>query len=79
MSALTDLTKRLRAGEVYRRKELARWSKAVDRHLQQLLQDGRLEKVGPEAGGTLGRGKSGIPGDRGESRDRSAELPDVLP
>jgi len=46
MSALTDLTKRLRSGEVYRRKELARWSKAVDRHLQQLLKDGRLEKVG---------------------------------
>jgi hypothetical protein len=46
MTALTDLTKRLRPGQVYRRRELARWSSAVDRHLQLLLADGRLEKVG---------------------------------
>lgn len=46
MTALTDLTKRLRPGQVYRRRELARWSTAVDRHLQHLLADGRLQKVG---------------------------------
>lgn len=45
MSALGDLKKRLRPGGVYRRKDLARWSNAVDRHLQQLLKEGRLEKV----------------------------------
>lgn len=47
MTALNALKKRLRPGQVYRRKELARWSNAVDRHLGQLLEEGRLEKVGP--------------------------------
>jgi len=45
MSALAQLSKRLRPGRVYRRKDLARWSTAVDRHLRQLLNEGRLEKV----------------------------------
>lgn len=45
MSAMTNLRKRLRPGGVYRRKDLARWSNAVDRHLQQLVDEGRLEKV----------------------------------
>lgn len=45
MSALTMLKKRLRPGGVYRRKDLQRWSNAVDRHIQQLLKEGRLEKV----------------------------------
>jgi hypothetical protein len=45
MSALNPLRKRLRPGQVYRRKDLARWSKAVDRHLAQLVEEGRLEKV----------------------------------
>jgi hypothetical protein len=45
MSALAQLSKRLRPGRVYRRKDLAQWSTAVDRHLRQLLDDGRLEKV----------------------------------
>jgi hypothetical protein len=45
MSALTQLSKHLRPGRVYRRKDLAQWSTAVDRHLRQLLDDGRLEKV----------------------------------
>ncbi|WP_135210283.1 hypothetical protein [Vitreimonas flagellata] len=45
MSALNPLRKHLRPGQVYRRKELARWSKAVDRHLAQLVEEGRLEKV----------------------------------
>jgi hypothetical protein len=45
MSALAQLSKRLRPGRVYRRKELAQWSTSVDRHLKQLLEKGRLEKV----------------------------------
>jgi len=45
VSALGELKKRLRPGGVYRRKDLARWSTAVDRHLKQLLAEGRLEKV----------------------------------
>ena len=45
MSALDDLKKRLRPGQAYRRKDLAQWSNAVDRHLQQLLEEGRLKKV----------------------------------
>ncbi|TPG52193.1 hypothetical protein [Sphingomonas glacialis] len=45
MTALTELTKHLRPGQVYRRKDLARWSTSVDRHLKQLLIEGRLEKV----------------------------------
>ena len=45
MSALTELKRHLRPGQVYRRKDLARWSNAVDRHVQQLLDEGRLEKV----------------------------------
>lgn len=45
MTALTELAKHLRPGQVYRRKDLARWSTSVDRHLKQLLAEGRLEKV----------------------------------
>ena len=47
MSALGDLKRHLRSGQVYRRKDLARWSNAVDRHVRQLLEEGRLEKVSP--------------------------------
>ncbi|MEO9132940.1 MAG: hypothetical protein ABI240_17270 [Sphingomonas sp.] len=45
MSALGDLKRRLRPGQVYRRKDLARWSNAVDRHVRALVAEGRLEKV----------------------------------
>lgn len=45
MSTVNPLRKHLRPGQVYRRKDLARWSKAVDRHLAQLVEEGRLEKV----------------------------------
>lgn len=45
MSALNDLKKHLRPGRVYRRKDLAQWSNAVDRHVQQLLEEGRLKSV----------------------------------
>jgi hypothetical protein len=41
-----DLLKReLRPGAVYRRADLQQWSKSVDRHLQELVKDGTLEKV----------------------------------
>jgi hypothetical protein len=45
MSALGELKKKLKPGRVYRRKDLARWSNAVDRHLNMLLEEGRLKKV----------------------------------
>lgn len=46
MSALSEFSRHLKPGQVYRRRDLARWSGAVDRHLKTLLQEGRLEKVG---------------------------------
>ena len=45
MSALVELKRHLRLGQVYRRKDLARWSTAVDRHVRQLVDEGHLEKV----------------------------------
>lgn len=45
MSALNELKKRLRPGQVYRRQDLEKWSSAVDRHVRQLVEEGRLEKV----------------------------------
>lgn len=45
MSALNDVKKRLRPGQVYRRQDFEKWSNAVDRHLRQLVEEGRLEKV----------------------------------
>ena len=45
MTALVNLSKRLRPGQVYRRQQLARLSASVDRHLGQLLIEGRLERV----------------------------------
>jgi hypothetical protein len=45
MSKLQELKQHLRAGEVYRREQLARWSSAVDRHLRMLVAQGELRKV----------------------------------
>ena len=45
MSALNELKKRLRPGQVYRRQDLKKWSTAVDRHVRQLVDEGRLKKV----------------------------------
>jgi hypothetical protein len=45
MTKLQHLKKHLRPGRVYRREELAKWSRAVDRHLRQLLNDGTLTKL----------------------------------
>jgi len=45
MSALNELKRQLRPGQVYRRADLARWSNAVDRHVKQLVKDGILLKI----------------------------------
>lgn len=45
MSALNQLKRKLKPGQVYRRADLAQWSNAVDRHLKQLVKDGALQKV----------------------------------
>ncbi len=45
MSALSELKKHLRPGQVYRRADLLAWSSAVDRHLKQLVEDGTLTKL----------------------------------
>lgn len=44
---LQQLKKHLRPGKVYRREHLARWSKTVDRHLKQLVDEGTLTKLSP--------------------------------
>jgi hypothetical protein len=45
MKQLVVLKSKLRPGAVYRRADLQQWSKSVDRHLQELLKDGTLEKL----------------------------------
>jgi hypothetical protein len=45
MSNLQEIKKHLRAGQVYRREDLAKWSNAVDRHLKQLQEEGKLTKL----------------------------------
>ena len=45
MTTLQELKRRLRAGQVYRRADLTKWSNAVDRHLKELLRDGTLTKL----------------------------------
>ncbi len=45
MSALEKFASRLRPGQVYRRSDLEKWSNAVDRHLQQLVSEGKLTKL----------------------------------
>jgi len=47
MAKLEELKRHLRPGRVYRREDLAQWSKAVDRHLKQLVSDGTLTKLAP--------------------------------
>lgn len=42
---LDTLKKKLRQGDVYRRADLQQWSKSVDRHLQELVKEGALEKL----------------------------------
>lgn len=47
MTKALSLKNRLRRGRVYRRTDLAKWSKSVDRHIHELLEDGTLKKVSP--------------------------------
>ena len=45
MARLDQLKKHLRKGDIYRRSELANWSKSVDRHIGELLKEGTLEQL----------------------------------
>lgn len=45
MSRVTELKKHLKRGEVYRRSDLTQWSKAVDRHVSELVKQGTLQKL----------------------------------
>ena len=45
MKRLDQLKKHLRPGQVYRRADLAQWSKSVDRHIRQLVEEGVLQKI----------------------------------
>ncbi|WP_333696437.1 hypothetical protein [Flavobacterium sp.] len=45
MNKLQELKKHLRRGRVYRRADLSRWSKSVDRHLDELVSEGTLQKL----------------------------------
>ncbi|HMI64405.1 MAG TPA: hypothetical protein VK517_00105 [Cyclobacteriaceae bacterium] len=45
MAQLDGLKSHLKRGEVYRRADLTKWSRSVDRHLEGLLEDGTLKKL----------------------------------
>lgn len=45
MSKLAEFQKRLRPGQTYRRADLAKWSNAVDRHIQESVASGKLTKL----------------------------------
>lgn len=45
MNKLQELKKHLKRGRVYRRAELSKWSKSVDRHLDELVRYGILKKL----------------------------------
>ena len=45
MAQLEELKKHLKRGRVYRRSDLTRWSKSVDRHLEELTAEGTLQKL----------------------------------
>lgn len=45
MKRLQTLKNNLRPGHVYRRESLEKWSTSVDRHLQELVKDGSVEKL----------------------------------
>jgi hypothetical protein len=45
MTKTEELKKHLKRGKVYRRSDLVKWSKSVDRHLEALLEDGTLQKL----------------------------------
>ncbi len=45
MLQVDRLKQHLKKGRVYRRNELTRWTKSVDRHLEELVQGGVLQKL----------------------------------
>ena len=45
MKRLEQLKRQLKQGTVYRRSDLAQWSKSVDRHARELVEAGLLEKL----------------------------------
>ena len=45
MARLNYLKRHLKPGQVYRRQDLSRWSKSVDRHLEELVTEGSLQKL----------------------------------
>lgn len=45
MTKVAELKRHLEPGQIYRRNDLGKWSNAVDRHLQELQQEGTLKKV----------------------------------
>ncbi len=45
MSRLQELKRHLKRGQVYRRDDLAKWSKSVDRHLDALVEEDTLQKL----------------------------------
>jgi hypothetical protein len=45
MSTLEQLKSHLQEGQVYRRNDLTKWSRSVDRHLQALLKESILQKL----------------------------------
>lgn len=45
MGKLQELKRHLKRGRVYRRSDLSKWSRSVDRHLEELVNDGTLEKL----------------------------------
>jgi len=45
MAQLDELKKHLKRGRVYRRDDLMKWSRSVDRHLEELTTEGTLQKL----------------------------------
>ncbi len=45
MTKVEELKKHLERGKVYRRSDLSKWSKSVDRHLEVLLKEKTLQKL----------------------------------
>ena len=45
MNRLEELKKHLKRGQVYRRDDLTKWSKCVDRHLDALVEEDTLQKL----------------------------------
>ena len=45
MKKIDHLSKHIRPGNLYRRKDLLKWSNAVDRHLYKMLDSGKLIKI----------------------------------